>query len=130
MQKKIRKTFISTVLWLLNDLLSLKTDVNVPTWSKYGNKKKIRETTNFFVGLLKAIEEKSRICNPVYGSEDPDLYPEKTYAASRIRTHWSCYFGFMKQNRDYFFTSPHLSINPQKSCFKNLNYYVWIFNNI
>jgi hypothetical protein len=41
-QKKLRKTLISTVLWFLNDLLSLKTDVNVPTennWQK--TKKKI-----------------------------------------------------------------------------------------
>ncbi len=30
-KQKLRKTFFSTVLWLLNDLLSLKTDVNVPT---------------------------------------------------------------------------------------------------
>jgi hypothetical protein len=53
------------------------------------NKQKIREKTSFFVGLLKAIEKKSRIRNPVYGSEDPDLYPEKTCSGSRIRTHWS-----------------------------------------
>ncbi len=29
--KKFRKTLFSTVLWLINDFLSLKTDVNVPT---------------------------------------------------------------------------------------------------
>ncbi len=38
------------------------------------NKQQIREKTDFFVGLLKAIEEKRRIRNPVYESEDPDLY--------------------------------------------------------
>ncbi len=32
-QKKVRKTLISTVLWLLFEFLSLKTDVNVPTKS-------------------------------------------------------------------------------------------------
>jgi hypothetical protein len=32
-KQKIKKTLISTVLWLHNDLLSVKTDVNVPTGS-------------------------------------------------------------------------------------------------
>jgi hypothetical protein len=45
---KLRNPFISKVLGLLNDLLSLKTDVNV-------------KKTIFSVGILKAIEETSRI---------------------------------------------------------------------
>ncbi len=47
-QKKI-KTLISTVLWHLNNLLSLKTDVNVPTVSK--KQKKLWK--HFSVGILK-----------------------------------------------------------------------------
>ncbi len=35
-KQKIKKTLISTILWLLNDCISLKTDV--PTYEKYGNK--------------------------------------------------------------------------------------------
>ncbi len=46
-------------------MLSLKTDVNVPTESMHNL---------FFFGILKASDEKSRIriCNAVYGSKDPD----------------------------------------------------------
>ncbi len=83
--KKIKQTLISTLLWLLNDflMLSLNTDVNVPTeWSK----QKIRKTY-FLFGILKATDEKKeqksapragrswtriRIRNPVHGSKDPD----------------------------------------------------------
>jgi hypothetical protein len=61
---------ISTVLWLLIDLLSLKTDVNVSTVC---NKQKTLKNL-FLVGIFKATDEKSRIKirNPVYGSKDPD----------------------------------------------------------
>jgi hypothetical protein len=34
--KKVRKTLISTVLWLLYDFLTLKNDDNVPTFKKDG----------------------------------------------------------------------------------------------
>ncbi len=51
--KIVRKTLISTVLWLLYDFLSLKNDVNV---SLKSNKQK-----TIFVGVLKVTDEKSRI---------------------------------------------------------------------
>jgi hypothetical protein len=44
-KKKERKTLISTVLWLLYDFLSMKTDVNVPLLSN---------TTSFFLSLLRS----------------------------------------------------------------------------
>jgi hypothetical protein len=56
--KKLKKTLISTVLWLHNDLLSVKTDVNIPTGSNM--QKKLKKNL-FFVGILKATEEKNRI---------------------------------------------------------------------
>jgi hypothetical protein len=62
-------------LWLLIDLLSLKTDVNAPKVSK---KQKNLGKKLIFVGIFKAAGQKSRtrICNPVYGFKDvdPDLY--------------------------------------------------------
>ncbi len=50
LSKKIRKTLISTVFWLLYEILSLKNDLIVPSKSN-------REVA----GILKAIEEKRRI---------------------------------------------------------------------
>ncbi len=71
---KLRKTLISAVLWLFNDLLSLKTDVNVPTVYKK-KAKKLRNCIN-----MKATDEKSRMqnCNPVYGTKDPDPFHNVT----------------------------------------------------
>ncbi len=70
-----RKTFAFYSLWLLIDLLSLKTDVNAPTVSK---KQTNWKKTYFFVGIFKAPGQKSRIriCKPVHGPKDvdPDLY--------------------------------------------------------
>ncbi len=65
------------VLWLLNDILSLKTAGNVST---VRNKLKSIEKTLFFVGILKATAKKRkiRIRNPVDGSEDPDPYQNVT----------------------------------------------------
>ncbi len=60
--KKI--ALITTLFWLLNNLLSWNSDVNIPTYSKYPgtviSKTNLGEK-NFFVGILKATEEKSRI---------------------------------------------------------------------
>jgi hypothetical protein len=59
----------------------LKTDVNVPTVRKKGEKV---EKKLIFAGILKATEERagsgsgSRIHNPVYGSEYPDPYQNVT----------------------------------------------------
>ncbi len=52
-QKFLLKTFIPTLLELFHDVLSLKTDGNVPTVNK---KLKNFEKT-FFVGFLKATDE-------------------------------------------------------------------------
>ncbi len=49
--KKVRKTLISTIFWVLFDILSMKTDINVP--SKI-NKQKIFEKNLYFVGFLPA----------------------------------------------------------------------------
>ncbi len=57
-EKKVRKTLISTILWLLFDFLSIKTDVKVTVTS---NKEKKFEKNLFFVGILPATDEKSRI---------------------------------------------------------------------
>ncbi len=54
----------------------MKTDVNVPTVSK--KQENLENKKTFFVGILKAAGQKSRIqiCNLVYGPKDvgPDLY--------------------------------------------------------
>ncbi len=52
--KKIEKTLISSVLWLLDNLLSY---INVPTVSY----KQKNSGEKFLVGILKAIEKKGRI---------------------------------------------------------------------
>ncbi len=66
LQKSKEKTLIFTALWLLNILLSLKTDVDVLYLQEIVRKKKLGKNF-FFVGILKATEEKSRIrmCNSV-----------------------------------------------------------------
>jgi hypothetical protein len=53
--------------------------------------KKIGEKKLFFVGILKATAEKrrrirSRMCNPVCGSKDPDLYQNVFDSAFDIRS--------------------------------------------
>ncbi len=45
-KQKSKKNWISTILWLLNDFLSMKTDVNVILKS---NKQKIFEKNNLFL---------------------------------------------------------------------------------
>jgi hypothetical protein len=68
---------ISTVLRLLNDILSLKIDVNVPTKEI---SKKTYEKNVFCVVILKVISKKtririlSRIRKPLYGPKEPDPY--------------------------------------------------------
>ncbi len=54
----VRKTLVSNVLWLFYDILSLKTDVNIP--SKRKKQKNFRKK-NIFVALLQVTHEKSRI---------------------------------------------------------------------
>jgi hypothetical protein len=56
-------------------MLSLKTDVNVPTVRNMNKKQ-----TLFFVGILKANAKKRRIWirNLVYGSKDTDPYQNVT----------------------------------------------------
>ncbi len=73
-----KKTWIPTVLWLFNDFLSLKIDVNVPSKR---NKQKI-----IFVGILKVND---KIADP-----DPDPLVIGTDPRNRIRAnvtdpqHW------------------------------------------
>jgi hypothetical protein len=64
--KIIRKTLISTVLWLLFDFLSLKNYVNVPS-NSYMQKNLV------FVGILKVNDENSRIRIPFVGGMDPRI---------------------------------------------------------
>jgi hypothetical protein len=56
--KTLRKTLISTVLWLLYDFLSLKSDVKEPTVSN--KQEKLKNKLNC-VDILKANKENSRI---------------------------------------------------------------------
>jgi hypothetical protein len=69
----LRKILIYTVLWLLTSLLSLKTDVNVPSVS---NKQKYL----LFVGILKVTKEKIRIQirDPQSKGTDPRILCIKT----------------------------------------------------
>ncbi len=80
-QKIFKKTLISTVLWLINDLLSLKTNVNVPTVS---NKQKNLS----FVGFLKATYEKSRlwIRHPMYGSKIRICLKTRNTVFNKVKT--------------------------------------------
>ncbi len=64
--KILRKTLILTVMLLLFDFLSLKNDVNVPSKSK---KQKNFFLNQFFVGVLKVNDEKSRIRIRIHQSE-------------------------------------------------------------
>jgi hypothetical protein len=57
---------ISTILWLLNDMLPLNTDVNVPT---------VRNKQKTFAGIFKATAKRSRIrarSGSVIQCTDPD----------------------------------------------------------
>jgi hypothetical protein len=71
--KKSRKTLLSAVVSLLNDLLSLKTDVNVSTVQAKNLEKNL-----FFVGILKPLKKGVRIRNPMYRPEDPGPYQNAT----------------------------------------------------
>ncbi len=64
---KTRKTFISTVLWFLNDSLPLKTDIKLPTEVTTTSIKNL-----IFVCISKATDGKIRIYNRMYGSNDQD----------------------------------------------------------
>ncbi len=62
--KKLRKYLISTVLWLLNDFLSLKIDVNVPTVSNKLNNLEKKPIFRWRVESLwrNLIQSRIRIC--------------------------------------------------------------------
>ncbi len=70
---------------LLNDMVSLKTDVNVPVpVPKVINKQKNLEKKTLFCWHLESLCLKEqdldpgRICIPVYGSKDPDPHQNVT----------------------------------------------------
>ncbi len=65
-QKKLRWTMISTVLWLLNDILSLKTDVNLPIVRK-----------KIFLGILTPLH-KITGSGSVIQCTDPDPFQNVT----------------------------------------------------
>jgi hypothetical protein len=73
--KKIRKTFIFTILRHLFDFLSLRTAVNVP-WKS--NKQRNFRKNLFFCWHLVSHWRKKQI-------PDPDLYVSGTYLGIRIR---------------------------------------------
>jgi hypothetical protein len=59
-----------------NDLLSLKTDVNVLT---EGNKQsKLEEKKYFLLASWKSLTKRARSANQVYRSKDPDPYQNVT----------------------------------------------------
>jgi hypothetical protein len=58
--KKVRKALVSTILSLLFDFLSIKTDVDVRSKSTVISKKTLKKKL-IFVGILSATDEKSRI---------------------------------------------------------------------
>ncbi len=83
--KTVRKNLISTILWLLFDFLSKKTEVNVP--SKISNQKKLWKNSLFFLlasgqpmtkksGAGSGSESGS--ARQWYGSADPDLCQHNT----------------------------------------------------
>ncbi len=75
--KKWKQTMVSTVLWLLNDMLSLETDVNVPTVrSKQNNVEKV-----IFCWRLESHcqKERIRIRNSMFWSMDLDPYQNVTH---------------------------------------------------
>ncbi len=95
-RKKLIKTF-SAFSWLLNDFLSLKTDVNVPTYqkvmskitylSKSNEQNKLDKKTYFLLASWKSLTKRagwvgSGLVNQVCGSKDPDQDRTKM---SRIR---------------------------------------------
>jgi hypothetical protein len=57
--KNWRKSLVFTVLWLLHDFLSLKNDVNVPSWR---NKHiKLKENNNFLLASWRSLASRIRI---------------------------------------------------------------------
>ncbi len=75
--KIVRKNFISTLLWLLYDLLSLKNDVNVP--SKSNKQKKTGEKFFFFFASWRLLTKRAGGSDPnqdpLVRGTDPDLDP-------------------------------------------------------
>ncbi len=85
-QKKLGKPLISSVLWLLDNLLS---DVNIPTVCY---KQKIGEKTYFLLASCKPLKKRAWSGSAIqrYGSADPDPYQnvtrlEHSFAISRGR---------------------------------------------
>ncbi len=56
----------------------MKVGYNSLSTSTVSNKLKKLRKNLFFVGVLRAIDEKSRIRDPVYGSKDPDPFQNVT----------------------------------------------------
>ncbi len=77
-EEKLRKTLISTVLWLLN-LLSLKTDVNVPLVSTVISKKTWGKSY-FLLATWKSLKRSAGSGSVIqwYGSAYPDPYQNVT----------------------------------------------------
>ncbi len=72
--KKLIKTLISVVELLINDFLSLKSDVNILTKSNHN--KVLRKY--FFFGILEVTDKKSRIRIHKSHVKDPDPYQNVT----------------------------------------------------
>jgi hypothetical protein len=62
-KQKIKITMNSVVLWLLSDMLSLKTDVYVRTYSKNLSKENL-ENNSFFVRIYKYTAKKEQVPKP------------------------------------------------------------------
>jgi hypothetical protein len=91
-----RKTLISTILWLLYDLLSLKNDINVPSQR---NKHKNFEEFFVVVGVLKVTDEKSKrisIQRHWFEGPEPVLYQNASDLKhlSRIKIYGFTFFWF------------------------------------
>ncbi len=86
----LHKTLILNVLWLFYDLLSLKTDVSVPTESNKHLESHWRK-----IGIW--------IRKPVYGSEDPDPYQNVTDLDSGDASLMSyCHCNFLRCKDNFY----------------------------
>ncbi len=74
--KKVRKTLIHTVLWLLYDFLSLKNYVNVA--SKSNKQKKLRTKNDFELSSWRSLTKIPGSVSQRCGSADPDPYQNVT----------------------------------------------------
>ncbi len=91
--RTVRKNLIYTILWLLHDFLSLKTDVNVP--SKSNKKKNFWKENLFFVWHFKSHWRKKQDPNP-----DRELDPYQNVTDPQQRHRYS-----FRQNINEFFSA-------------------------